>query len=443
MVTEDRLFAAAEDLTAEVERSVSGRALGSELGVVYARRYPELRAAYNLATLLDRYAPRLTVAGRVGQDLLWGALEGGPAAEIDLSDALIEEDPASESAPAEALSRARFTNYRVLRDVELELDRFTALVGPNASGKSTLLDALFRANRLGTRKPLAVFRGRQAVSRTRRRDADQPFTVSLRGERGTSFTYTSGLTDAEPGRFRFDIDGVVEERSSLLATSIARRFGDAVLLRLDARQLARPTYSSEVAPYLRYDGLFLPSVLSALQNQDPDRLDRIVDGVKSVIPQVHAVRMPRAEVPGRASGEVLIGQALEVRFGTTGWTPADQLSEGTLLLLGLFTVLTRSAPPRLVLYDDIDRGLHPNAQRALVEQLLKIVPKACQIVVSTHSPYVIDQLPAEQVRVVRLGDDGYTRVSRLTRHARWEEWRDHMSAGEFWQYAGDEWMEAV
>jgi predicted ATP-binding protein involved in virulence len=101
---------------------------------------------------------------------------------------------------------------------------------------------------------------------------------------------------------------------------------------------------------------------------------------------------------------------------------------------------SREVAPRLLLLDDIDRGLHPNAQRRLIEQI-QALSSQCQIVCSTHSPYVLDTVSADAVRVMRTDGDGRTRVSALTAHRQWNEWRAHLTGGEFWQYAGDDWLE--
>jgi len=40
------------------------------------------------------------------------------------------------------IRRIQALNYRCLRYVDVSLDRFHVLIGPNASGKSTLFDAI-------------------------------------------------------------------------------------------------------------------------------------------------------------------------------------------------------------------------------------------------------------------------------------------------------------
>ena len=124
------------------------------------------------------------------------------------------------------------------------------------------------------------------------------------------------------------------------------------------------------------------------------------------------------------------------------WVPADLLSEGTLFAFGIHAVLHQRQPPRILLMDDIDRGLHPKAQRALIQQLQKISTSGDpQIVLSTHSPYVLDELPAESVRVVRSDRSGGTHVRALVLHPEWQEWESSMTSGEFWTYVGEDWLE--
>ena len=40
------------------------------------------------------------------------------------------------------ISKVSIRNFKCLRDVQIDLERFTVFVGPNASGKSSILQAL-------------------------------------------------------------------------------------------------------------------------------------------------------------------------------------------------------------------------------------------------------------------------------------------------------------
>lgn len=64
--------------------------------------------------------------------------------------------------------------------------------------------------------------------------------------------------------------------------------------------------------------------------------------------------------------------------------------------LDLFRILETIPQTSLLIIDEVEASLHPKAQRRLIDFLMKLArKKRCQIVVSTHSPYVLEQLPQE------------------------------------------------
>jgi predicted ATP-binding protein involved in virulence len=86
----------------------------------------------------------------------------------------------------------------------------------------------------------------------------------------------------------------------------------------------------------------------------------------------------------------------------------DQLSDGEKNLLALAGDLGRrlaQANPSLedplsaeavVMIDEIELHLHPGWQRMVVERLRETFPH-CQFILTTHSPQVLSQIPAESV----------------------------------------------
>ena len=87
---------------------------------------------------------------------------------------------------------------------------------------------------------------------------------------------------------------------------------------------------------------------------------------------------------------------------------ARTASEGTLMMLGLITVLLGPIRPRILLLDDIEHGLHPLAQKHLVEVIERILQehKDLQLLVTAHSPYLLDYVAPEQVRIMADGRGG-------------------------------------
>jgi predicted ATPase len=146
---------------------------------------------------------------------------------------------------------------------------------------------------------------------------------------------------------------------------------------------------------------------------------------------------------GRTKSREVVANRIEVEIANAGWVGADHLSEGTLIALGLVTAL-RTQRPRVLLLDDLDRALHPRAQRDLVAVLKAALDRAengeLQIIATTHSPFIVDAVAAEDVRVLSLGPEGHARCKKLTNHPDWQKWRDQLKAGEFWSFVGEGWL---
>jgi predicted ATP-binding protein involved in virulence len=121
------------------------------------------------------------------------------------------------------------------------------------------------------------------------------------------------------------------------------------------------------------------------------------------------------------------------------------MSEGTLLVTALLTALmdtTSSEGPQTLLIDDIDQGLHPKAQRDLVGLLRRIQEerKDLQIICTTHSPYVIDEMKAEEVILLHTDDEGIARAKKLSEHPDAERALQVLTTGEFWSAEGEDWV---
>lgn len=69
----------------------------------------------------------------------------------------------------------------------------------------------------------------------------------------------------------------------------------------------------------------------------------------------------------------------------------------------------------LVLIDEIETSLHPRAQRRLIRDLAEVCrTQEVQIIVTTHSPYILDELPAEARVLVFNSAGGKQIVSGVT-----------------------------
>ena len=235
-----------------------------------------------------------------------------------------------------------------------------------------------------------------------------------------------------------------------------RRFVSVVYLHLDATKMVRTSLAAEERPRMDFDGEGLASVLAWMKGAAEDELAQITSDLRRVVPGVRRIRTLRERVANRRMekldidgqpvwrpvDESLIGDRFAIEFDDGSEVPADLLSEGTVLALGLLTKLREPKRPRLFLLDDVDRGLHLQAQVKLVQALraLMELDPELQIVCTTHSPYLLDLFEPAEVRVLALDSERRTHTRPLTEHPDFDKWKFGTQTGELWAALGEAWV---
>jgi predicted ATPase len=156
-----------------------------------------------------------------------------------------------------------------------------------------------------------------------------------------------------------------------------------------------------------------------------------------LIPSIERIRLRPANVRRRSSktGHV-VGSKIYFDFRGAPAVPAHGASHGTLIVLALLAVLHGANRPNLVLLDDLDHALHPRAQIELMRMIKNLLAldefKDVQVVATTHSPYVLDELDPSDVYAFALRDDGTVASKRLSEHPEAERTRGTLKSGQLW-----------
>jgi predicted ATPase len=341
------------------------------------------------------------------------------------------------------ISKVSIRNFKCLRDVQIELERFTVFVGPNASGKSSILQAMDLLCR-SFRDQEGSVEGElwQAASRGSN-------NVELAAESGgeryryrTRSASSRGQIGQVPGRpWSGEGRGVASDLNSADWKHWTPKQGDqsplplSVLLRLETSKLIPSNPTPPDPTVMVRDGSGLHSALANMALNDPDSWQQLQTDLRRIIPTIRRLRHTKTIGPQ---------QPASLLFDTVGADslPASQVSEGTLLVLGLLAALHAPGRPNLVLLDDLDRGLHPKAQKelvALLRGLLETNPDL-QLIATTHSPYLLDCTEPNEVRMTVLQDDGATACAPLASHPKFKKWKDEMAPGEMWSLFGEKWV---
>lgn len=354
------------------------------------------------------------------------------------------------------ISSIRLQDYRNHKDTEIEFGRLTALVGPNSTGKSNVLEAIRCFMELPDRDKFSFVFGRQRDPTFLVRHGQRSFTLEIESRTPRKWSLKTDLTlptkpadeNGDPN-FRAMVDWGDEEPLTFSWTdSLEEGTPDEILrslrgiryLRATAENLSEPSRQKQVPPQLQANGRRLPSVVSYLMTTEPDRFKRFVDQLRVIVPEVKGVRT-RPSV--RDGGGVEEHELLYDMQGGNG-IPAHSASDGTLIATGVLAALTgtKGEEPHFLMIDDLEQGLHPKAQRELVSVLRKILDQRpdLQIVFTTHSPYIVDELAPEETWLLNTDADGVAHARRLSEHPNAEKSLQVLTTGEFWGAEGEEWV---
>ncbi|MBP0019073.1 MAG: AAA family ATPase [Cyanobacteria bacterium SBLK] len=394
------------------------------------------------------------------------------------------------------ITEIKLENFKGHQSTHLNLDnsRLHALVGKNSSGKTSVLQALSYMIRLTNESFKSIFKNENSpsfiitsgaigmsvdVHGTLQDISKQPWKISYHLDPKVSMWDTSVIIDKSfIPRLSFDLGETYNDEQSGWEISLKDRqssnallLGNSEYFKLESRNLAKAAYSDKISPEVEFNGLGLAPTLDYLRSEEIEKFNKLQKMLQQIVPNLKKIRIQRAKVQinhqrsvsidGREiaydENQERIGQEIVLDMNTGDRIPAHAISEGTILALGLLTILMNPNKPKLalldepdlhphqpklVLLDDIEQGLHPRAQRELIAIFKEIVQTHpnLQIIFTTHSPYIVDELDFSQVHVLDTNSSGFTTCKRLDEHPDVEWAKQTLTTGEFWNAEGEEWV---
>lgn len=363
--------------------------------------------------------------------------------------------PESKPKKPARIEYLRVQNYRALKSVEFKnITPMTVLLGPNGSGKSTVFDVfafLSECFESGLRRAWDR-RGRGKELKTR--GSSGPVVIEIkyqeptfplityhlavderkgapvvveewlqwkRGSHGRPFKFldyreghgraiSGDLPDEQDRRFEIPL-----KAPDLIAVNALGQFAEhpRVAALRDFITGWFVSYFSvddtrgqpEAGPQERLSrtGDNIANVIQYLAEQHPDRLEQVFQALRARVPRVERV-LADAMPDGR-----LLLQIKDAPFDSP--VLARFASDGTLKMLAYLMLLNDPDPPPFIGIEEPENFLHPRLLPELAEEC-RAASEHGQLLVTTHSPFFVNALRPEELRVLYRDEYGYTQAVR-------------------------------
>lgn len=166
-------------------------------------------------------------------------------------------------------------------------------------------------------------------------------------------------------------------------------------IRFNDKQLRQPALIED-SPSIREDGGNLAGVLHWLQSEHRALFLELQTHLQSAVPNFRALST-KPSGPGRVTLQWS-------EHGLISPLSAADLSDGSLRLLLWLTLALVPNPPDLVCIDEPEVGLHPRAL-PLIAALFKKMSDRTQVLMTTHSSYLLTQVEMRDIAVFRKRDN--------------------------------------
>jgi energy-coupling factor transporter ATP-binding protein EcfA2 len=392
------------------------------------------------------------------------------------------------------ITQLRIRNFKALRDVVVSLEPFTVFIGPNDTGKSSALEALYAVT-ASSRLPIRecfwsdwdryelVF-GQQAgqtvglgVSVGCRDEAQPGGTVvqtlstydlelnfkpghhcSIARELFANHLGTKNHQSPETGTqltavCRVLRDEDVSSPTREFAAAMTKPLSPAYLARWSFEQMIRVGRMEEGPRELPFDvtGFGFATRLAFLKLSDDKRYWAIRDAFLRLFPVFRDIQLEPAKGPKLRRNER--GQLVSVQPDADCFRlnlvredknpiaiRADSAAAGAVFVLAFLTLVNLPESRRLILIEEPENGLHPNLMGEVVRCLRQAVEREpnSQIVLTTHSPLLIDHVEPREVRVFLRSEADDIDVHSLADVPDIEQRLKHVMLGELVYNEGEE-----
>lgn len=365
-------------------------------------------------------------------------------------------------------------NFKAIqKSGSVRLSPLTVLIGNNGSGKSSLIEGMetyrsividgldaamsrwlgmdhawnkrSRESRYGSRPIQFAMRGRTSLGRF---EASLAVNASPGGngifvehERGKSPERVSFMRDREWAFHDFGYDRKTRVHSksrvhvspgeSATPEDLKAFMASWQFLSLAPDLMGRPTPKQMTGRVktLNRDGSNLAQYLLGIREKDTSAFEGIVEAMQFVVESARNFE----PVENREIQPTMYLRMLEPTRDGSVDIPGWMISTGTIRILGLLAVLRNPEPPPLIVVEEIENGLDPRTIHLILEEIQGPVESGrSQVIMTTHSPYLLDLLPLSSILLCERDGGGNPTFHRPSDDKEKAAWAKRFSPGQLY-----------
>ena len=332
------------------------------------------------------------------------------------------------------IRKMHISNFKCFKDFEIELGPFNVLVGPNDSGKTTLLQAIALVSACGRRgigspNDLANDAGiTLGPSLVWQKDPSLNVSIVIKGLTEDTSLDSAGAVVRLRENNQFWVgtrgeESISDHNITAGKNWVSKVVGKAKYYLFNPDALRKPSQMSSGEAGMSLKGDRFPTFLVDLVLNDREAFFELEKRFYQRFPHYESIELGKSGANNILSFRMKSGPKLD----------AGDVSDGAILYLAYLAVTHEPDPPRILLIEEPENGVHPSGLKATVEALQHISKeKDVQVILTTHSPYLLDLVEPEEVRVFAKDEEGAVHAAKLSDHPEVEDLKKHFMTGEIW-----------
>jgi predicted ATPase len=295
------------------------------------------------------------------------------------------------------LTQVTIQRYKSLFDVTIDLEPLTVFIGPNGSGKSNVCEALFVLSHLvqGSSLVHAVKQLPDSQNWQNKywQGQVQVMNFSLVVQKGSKTTRRNFKSpDPDSGQHIGD-------------SQIVQALQKVVVYNFSPVSLSKDAPATQMTS----SGEGIANALTDILLDDRERFIELEQRFIQLVPNISRISLKQEDNSNRLR---LVDKYSEHLI------PASDISDGTLRILAFLVALYQVGTPNIVCFEKPENGIHPWLLNRMMELLNLVATEGItgnpvQVLITTHSPVLLNYVKPEQVRAVEIDNEGKTQIHAL------------------------------